>query len=184
VLLRDVEPGDVVQPSRTLLVFAADADVQLVFHADERNLASIRLGQTALAAADAYPQEVFEATVDYVAPSVDPQRGSIEVRLAVAKPPAFLKPEMTVSIDLEVARKQHALVVDSEVVRDAATARPYVLAVEDGRVARRDVRLGIRGDGASEIVSGVTDGAELIIPDGRRLAPGARVRAERAEDRP
>lgn len=184
VLLRDVEPGDVVQPSRTLLVFAADADVQLVCHLDERNLAAIRLGQTALVAADAYPQDVFEATVSYIAPSVDPQRGSIEVRFAVAKPPTFLKPDMTVSIDLAVARKQRVLVVDGQVVRDAATARPYVLAVEDGRVARREVRLGIRGDGASEVVSGLADGAELIVPDGRRLAPGARVRVERAEDRP
>jgi HlyD family secretion protein len=184
VLLREVEPGDVVQPSRTLLVFAADADVQLVFHPDERNLAAIRLGQIALAAADAYPQDVFEATVSYIAPSVDPQRGSIEVRLAVAKPPPFLKPDMTVSIDLAVARKQDVLVVESEVVRDAATVQPYVLAVEDGRVARRQVRLGIRGDGAIEIVSGLAEGAELIVPDGRRLAPGARVRVERAEAGP
>jgi len=184
VLLREVEPGDVVQPSRTLLVFAADADVQLVFHPDERNLAALRLGQVALAAADAYPQEVFEARVSYIAPSVDPQRGSIEVRLAVAKPPSFLKPDMTVSIDLAVARREDALVVESDVVRDAATARPYVLAVEDGRVARREVRLGIRGDGAIEIVSGVTEGADLIVPDGQRLAAGARVRVERAEDRP
>jgi len=127
---------------------------------------------------------VFEATVSYIAPAVDPQRGSIEVRLAVAKPPTFLRPDMTVSIDLAVARKQRVLVVDSEVVRDAATALPYVLAVEDGRVARCEVRLGIRGDGASEIVSGLADGAELIVPDGRRLAPGARVRVERAGDRP
>jgi HlyD family secretion protein len=184
VLLRDVEPGDVVQPSRTLLVFAADADVQLVFHPDERNLPELRLGQTALVTSDAYPQEVFEATVSYIAPSVDPQRGSIEVRLAVAKPPTFLKPEMTVSIDLAVARKEQVLVVESEVIRDAATARPYVLAVEDGRVVRREVRLGIRGDGASEIVSGVAGGAALIVPDGRRLAPGARVRVQRVEDGP
>ena len=68
VLTRSVEPGDVVQPSRTLLVLAADADVQLVFQPDERNLAWIRLGQQARASADAYPQQVFDATVSYIAP--------------------------------------------------------------------------------------------------------------------
>jgi hypothetical protein len=72
-----------------------------------------------------------------------------------------------------------ALVVSSDVVGDAATAHPYVLAVEDGRVARRSVRLGIRGEGSTEIADGIADGAELIIPDGRRLAPGVRVRVER-----
>ena len=51
--------------------------------------------------------------------------------------------------------------------------------VEDGRVARHDVQLGIRGDGATELVGGVAEGAEVIIPDGQRLEVGARVRPER-----
>ena len=64
---------------------AADGDVQLVFQPDERNLAWIRLGQKARASADAYPQQVFDAEVSYIAPSIDPQRGSVEVRLARAR---------------------------------------------------------------------------------------------------
>lgn len=179
VLTRAVEPGDVVQPSRTLMVLAADADVQLVFQADERNLAWIALGQAARASADAYPQEVFEARVSYIAPSIDPQRGSVEVRLEVPAPPARLKPDMTVSIDLTVAAKPSALTVPSEAVRGAATPTPHVLTVEAGRVARRDVQLGIRGEGTIEIAAGLDEGAEVILPDGKRLAPGARVRPER-----
>ncbi|MCA9680508.1 MAG: efflux RND transporter periplasmic adaptor subunit [Kofleriaceae bacterium] len=179
VLTRSVEPGDVVQPSRTLMVLAADAEVQLVFQADERNLAWLAVGQAARASADAYPQEVFDATVSYIAPSIDPQRGSVEVRLAVPAPPAHLRPEMTVSIDLTVATRADVLTVRSAAVRDAASSRPYVLTVEDGRVARHDVQLGIRGDGATELVGGVAEGAEVIIPDGQRLEVGARVRPER-----
>jgi HlyD family secretion protein len=46
VLGRTVEPGDTVQPARALLVLAAgEAAAQLVFQADERNLAALRLGQ-------------------------------------------------------------------------------------------------------------------------------------------
>ena len=179
VLSRSVEPGDVVQPARTLMILAADADVQLVFQADERNLAWIALDQAARASADAYPQQVFDATVSYIAPSIDPLRGSVEVRLAVAAPPKQLKPDMTVSIDLTVARKSHVLTVRSDAVRGVATQTPFVLVVEDGHVARRDVQLGIRGEGTLEIGTGLDEGAELILPDGKRLAPGARVRAER-----
>ena len=179
VLSRAVEPGDVVQPARTLLVMAADADVQLVFQPDERNLAWIQLGQKARASADAFPQQVFDATVSYIAPSIDPQRGSVEVRLAVPRPPAHLKPDMTVSIDLTVAATPHALTIASEAVRGAATATPYVLTVEGGRVARHDVRLGIRGEGAVEIVAGIDETSEVIIPEGQLLQPGAKVRAER-----
>ena len=159
VLTRSVEPGDVVQPSRTLLVMAADGDTQLVFQPDERNLAFIALGQKARASADAFPQQVFDAEVSYIAPSIDPQRGSVEVRLRVREPPPFLKPDMTVSVDLTVAAKTHALTLASDAVRGAATPSPWVFAVEGGRVVRKDVKLGIRGEGATEIVSGLDEGA-------------------------
>lgn len=180
VLTRSVEPGDVVQPARTLLVVAADASVQLVVQPDERNLAWIKLGQKARASADAYPQQVFEAVVSYIAPSIDPQRGSVEVRLEVAAPPAFLKPDMTVSVDLTVAAKPRVLTLPSEVVRGIATEAPYVLAVENGKVVRREVQLGIRGEGSIEIAGGIDESTEVIVPDGKNLTVGARVRTERS----
>ncbi|MBL0215355.1 MAG: efflux RND transporter periplasmic adaptor subunit [Myxococcales bacterium] len=179
VLTRSVEPGDVVQPARTLLVVAADASVQLVVQPDERNLSWIRLGQKARASADAYPQQAFEAVVSYIAPSIDPQRGSVEVRLEVPAPPAYLKPDMTVSVDLTVAAKTAVLTVPSEVVRGISTPTPFVLTVDNGRIARHDVQLGIRGEGSLEIVSGIDETHELVIPDGRVLEVGARVRTER-----
>lgn len=179
VLTRSVEPGDVVQPARTLLVVAADASVQLVVQPDERNLSWIRLGQKARASADAYPQQAFEAVVSYIAPSIDPQRGSVEVRLEVPAPPAYLKPDMTVSVDLTVAAKTAVLTVPSEVVRGISTPTPFVLTVDNGRIARHDVQLGIRGEGSLEIISGIDETHELVIPDGRVLEVGARVRTER-----
>jgi HlyD family secretion protein len=178
VLSRSVEIGDVVQPAKTLLVMAVEADAQLVFHPDERNLAFIALGQKAIASADAYPQQSFGAEVDYVAPAIDPQRGSIEVRLRVANPPSFLKPDMTVSVDLTVATKNHASTLQSDAVRAASSPAPWVWAVENGRVSRREVKLGIRGDGDVEIASGLSEGAEVVIVDGQLLSQGRRVRAE------
>ncbi len=182
VLTRSVEPGDVVQPSRTLLVLAADADgAQLVFQSDERNLASIRLGQKARVSADAYPQQVFDAEVSWIAPSIDPERGSVEVRLRATEAPANLKPDMTVSIDLTIAAKKQVLTLRSDAVRGAASPSPWLLAVEAGRVVRTDVGLGIRGDGTIEIASDVRDGLEVIVPDGQLLTAGQRVRAVREE---
>ncbi len=179
VLTRSVEPGDVVQPSRTLLVLAADAEPQLVFQPDERNLAWIALGQKARASADAYPQQVFDAEVSYIAPSIDPQRGSVEVRLRVPNAPGFLLPDMTVSVDLAVARRDKTLVVPSDAVRDATTSAPWLFAVEDDRLVRKSVKVGIRGEGATEILEGVGEGAVVVLPDAQPRQAGQRVRTER-----
>jgi len=177
VLSRAVEPGDIVQPGRTLLELAIDGDEQLVFQPDERNLARMALGQKARASADAFPQDLFDGEVDYIAPSVDPQRGTVEVRLKVPQPPKFLKPDMTVSVDLTVAAKKVALVVPAEAVRGLASAKPWVLAVEDGHAVRKDVTIGIRGEGSVEVLAGLDEGAELVVPDGQAIQPGQRVRA-------
>lgn len=178
ILLRTVEPGDTVQPGNTLLEMAADGETQLVIEPDERNLAWIRVGQKARASADAYPREIFDAEVSYIAPAIDPQRGSIEVRVRVPNPPGFLKPDMTVSVDLTVASKTQVLTVASDAVRGAATPAPWVLAVAGGRVARRNVALGIRGEGHTEIISGLDDGAEVVLNSVATLVDGQRVRAE------
>jgi HlyD family secretion protein len=181
VLIRAVEPGDTVQPGHTLLEIAADGETQLVIEPDERNLAWIHLGQKARASADAYPKVIFGAEVDYIAPAIDRQRGSIEVRLRVPEPPAILRPDMTVSVDLTVASKSGVIAVPSDAVRAAATPAPWVLVVEGGRIARRNVTLGIRGEGHSEVQSGLDEGAEVVSATEVTLADGQRVRAERRD---
>lgn len=184
ILSRSVEPGDVVQPAQTLLVMAADAGTELVIAPDERNLAWIALGQRARAAADAYPQRLFDAEVNYIAPAVDPQRGSVEVRLSVPSAPDFLKPDMTVSVDLTVSSKKQVLTLPSDAVRGAGTPAPWVLIADGGRVAKRSVQLGIRGQGRLEIAAGIDEHAEVLLAEGGGVVPGQRVRPEPTEGEP
>ena len=181
VLSRAVERGDFVTPGQGLFVLAGDADTQLVFQPDERNLSLLALGQRAKVSADAWPQTLFDAELSYIAPGVDPQRGSVEVRLRVPNAPPFLKPDMTVSIDLTVAAREAVLTLPTEALRDARTAKPWVFAVVDDRLVRRDVTPGIRGDGSTEIRAGLAAGELVFLPRGEALAEGRRVRGERVE---
>ena len=114
-------------------------------------------------------------------PSIDPERGSIEVRLLVRDAPKFLMPDMTVSVDLTVAAKKQVLTLPSEAVRSIASVKPWLFAIERQRLVRRDVKLGIRGEGTVEIVSNIRDGAVVVLADAQLLMVGQRVRAVRAE---
>jgi HlyD family secretion protein len=178
VLGRLVERGDIVRVGDTLFDLAGDGGTEIVIEPDERNLAWLRVDQTGKASADAYPDQVFAAEITYIAPAVDRQRGSIEVRLRVPDPPATLRPDMTVSVDLTVASKQHALTVPSDAIRDAATAAPWVFVVTNGRVVRRDVSLGVAGEGQSEIASGLSEGDVVALSTTQVLDPGQRIRVQ------
>lgn len=180
---RNVEPGDVVQPGKVLMVLSpqsAAGDTQLVVQIEEKNLRLLRLGQAALASADAYAQQRFAAELVYINPAVDPQRGSVEVKLRVAAPPAYLRQDMTVSVDIEVARRAAAVLVPVDALQAADTSAPWVLKVDGGRARRQAVTLGLRGNGLAEVLSGLRAGDQVVpvtaavaaaLADGSRLRP-------------
>jgi HlyD family secretion protein len=147
---------------------------------DENELLKLEVGQRALASAEAAPDRLFGAEVSWIAPAVDPQRATVEVRLRVPEPPKFLRPDMTVSIDVQVGRKPSALVLPLEAVRDVARG-PWVLLARDGRAARVPVKLGLRGDGFVEVTSGIDADAAVIPVTERAAREGSRVRIDVVE---
>jgi HlyD family secretion protein len=111
---------------QTIAAVVLDGDTRLTALVDEKNLALLRAGQTALVSADAFPNDRFAALLTYAAPGVDAQRGAVEVKFAVPAPPRFLRADMTVSIEVEVADRANALVVPTGAVRDAQADAPWV----------------------------------------------------------
>ena len=175
---RDVEPGDVVQPGRALLVVARDGETQLSVLPDEKNLAFLRLGQAALASADAYPDRIFPARVAYIAPAVDPARGTVEVKLDVADPPPFLRPDMTVSVDVEVGRDRRA---GAPARAPSATPPPDRGCSPSATGAPCDSpsSWGCGARAWSQVLTGLAPGEAAVLPTAA-VGAGARVRTEPA----
>jgi HlyD family secretion protein len=176
LIARNVEVGDVVQPGKVLMTLSPAGRTQLVVDIDEKNLRLLALGQKALASADAYPQQRFAAELVYINPGINAQTGAVEVKLDVPAPPPTLKQDMTVSVDIEVARRSQALLVPGSAVHDADSAAPWVLCLEEGRAVRRTVRLGLRSGGLSEVVEGLHAG-DRVIPAAAAVTEGTRLRA-------
>jgi HlyD family secretion protein len=175
VVARSVDPGQVVQPGKVLLQFAADGPTQLIGQADEKFLALLAPGQLATVLADAFPEQPFQASISSIAPSVDPQRGTIEVKFSVVSPPAFLREDMTLSLQLQTGRREQALTLPASAVLGAG-AEGRVRRIVDGRVSEQTVRVGLRTLERVEIVEGLTAG-ESVLAQPLSVQPGARVRA-------
>jgi len=175
VLKKYVETGDTVPQGKKLFDLSVAGETQVVLNVDEKNIGLLAIGRKAQVVADAFPGRTFEAEIFYIAPGVDAQRGSIEVKLRVPQPPDFLKPDMTVSAEILAGRKADALTVPADAVRDASAPAPWVLAVRDGVAVKQPVKLGLRGSDRIEIASGLQPG-ERVIPLGTNVAPGQRVR--------
>jgi len=173
VQTREVEPGDLVQPGRTLLTIARSGSSEILLPLDEKNLAPIELGQAARIIADAYPDRVLPARVSFIAPSVDTARGTIDVHLDLLEPADFLRQGMTVSVNIETGRREQALVLPNDALRARDGTRAQVLRVNDGVVERVSVRLGMLGTALSEVSEGLAAGDLVLIGDAEE---GQRVR--------
>ena len=178
VLARLVEPGQIVQPGRALLSLALAGPLLLVAQVDERFLEQLQVGQLASVLADAFPNQRFSARVQSISPLVDAQRGAVEVKFSLPQaPPAFLREDMTLSIEVETARRDTALVVPASALRgDGSSATATVLVERDGRAEARKVRLGLRTLEAAEVLDGLAAGDTVLL--GTTAQPGQRVRAD------
>jgi HlyD family secretion protein len=175
IVARLVDPGQIVQPGRALFAFAADGATQLVGQADEKFLAYLAVGQPARVVVDAFAQQPFDARLARIAPGIDAQRGTVEVKFEVADRPAFLREDMTLSLQVVVARSERALTLPAEAVIGAGIdAR--VRRLVDGRIAEHPVRTGLRTLDRVELVDGLAAG-DAVLAEPLALAPGTRARA-------
>lgn len=181
VLSRLVAPGAAVQPGVPLLVMAFEQETLLIAQPDEKALPLVRVGQPAKASADAYPRQRFDAEVSYVSPMVDMQRGTFDVRFKVPKPPAYLKTDMTLSIEIVVGQKADALVVPVEAVRDISTD-PWVVRIHVHKARKQPVVVGLRGETHVEILEGLSEGDIVSLQPGMAVV-GKHVRAAIAQEK-
>jgi HlyD family secretion protein len=175
VLARSIEPGDAVLSGASLFVLSATGQTRIRIEPDERNLALLAIEQPAVASAEAFPDQQFEARLQYIAPSVDPQRGTVEVRLVVPEPPDYLRPHMTVSVEIEVAQADSAVLIPRSSLRDEAKDA-HVFVIQEGVVRRRPVQLGVRGDHVVAVAGGLNPPDLVVVSPGKDVQEGERRR--------
>ncbi len=195
VQTRNVEPGDLVQPSKVLLEIArsdgldrdgvASDGLEVVVALDEKNFAPLKLQQPVQLIADAWPEQTVPGVVSFIAPAVDSSRGTIDVHISVladdAKQRNIFLQGMTVSANIIAAERERTLVLPNDYLLTSSAGQTQVLRWQDGAVSAFDVQLGLRNMTHSEILSGLSEGDVVVqagkVSDGQR----ARVRFEQAQ---
>ncbi|ODU99959.1 MAG: efflux transporter periplasmic adaptor subunit [Rubrivivax sp. SCN 70-15] len=174
VLARNAEVGDTVTPGQPLFTLAMAGPTEILLPVNEQSIGNLRIGQQARCVADAYPDRSFGAQLSFLSPQVDRTTGTLEVRLRVPDPPAWLRQDMTVSADIVTARRSNALVVPNDALHQIEGGQATVLVLDQGRAQSRRVTLGVQGLTLTQVLSGLKAGDEVIAAGddataGRRL---------------
>lgn len=173
VLRRDVEPGDLAAPSRTLMTLGDPARIRITATVDERDVPRIHPGQSALMSSDAWPGRVLRGHVREITPGGDPEQRAFRARIATndAMP---LPLGLTLEVNIVTRHAARTLLVPTGAVEDG-----HVWVVRDGRAHAMAVRTGIAGASEVQILSGLSQAEKVVArPDGG-LSENMRVRAVR-----
>jgi RND family efflux transporter MFP subunit len=178
VLRRDGEVGEIAGPTDVLFWVGPPLPMQVVAEVNEEEINRLAVGQKAFLRSEAFPGQALRASVSQITPKGDPTRKTFRIYLLLPNDTP-LRIGMSVEANIIVREKPSAIVVPAE-----AVAGDMVQVVNDGRIARVPVRVGIRGSRNVEIIGDVSKGTAVLSPARTDLAEGTRVREDKSVVRP
>ncbi len=152
------QKGETVAASFTTPTFVTiieDNALQLVAMVDETDIGGVAAGNPVRFSVEAFPADEFAGRVERIAPKGAIISGVVnyEVMIGIDGPAERLKPDMTANVTIETAQRE-ALVVPNEAILRDDGAR-YVMVDSDGKPERRDVNVGAREGGFTEVRRGL-----------------------------
>jgi len=169
VITRDAVPGSVVQAGALLVTITDPSSLWLDLAAPETVAVTLRPGGTVRFTTATFPDDRFEARIRTVGAVLDPQTRTVPIRAVVPNSRRRLLPGMFVNVAVEVSPPTPGVRVPDGAVQ-MLDERPVVFVAKPdvaGAVTfeRRDVELGAKAEGRTQIVKGVAPG-ELVVHTG------------------
>jgi len=157
-----VRPGDLATPRSALLEMYAPDSLVIRFAVPEAQATAVRSGLRLHATLDALMGETFTAEVTRLYPQLDEAMRTRTVEATVIET-ADLVPHMFVRLNLELQRADDAVLLPSDAVLTSPSGSHYVFVVEQGKVKRRYVEIGLEQEATVQATSGVTPGERVVV---------------------
>ena len=128
----------------------------------EYEVTAVKLGQPATITLASYPGEVFRGKVTYIYPVLQEKTRTVKVRFEFPNTKDWkLKPQMYANVELKSSLGKR-LVVPDEAVLDSGTKQLVFIDKGQGTFEPRDVKVGARVDGYTEILAGLSAGEKVV----------------------
>jgi len=178
VTARNYDNGD-LYGGQAILVVQKIAPVKLTINVSEQYYSKVKKGDAVSIELDAYPGETFKGKVSLIYPTIDAMTHTFPVELNVANEDLKLRPGMFARATLNLGTLNHVVVPDLAIDKRAGSGDRFVYVYKNGKVYYSKVELGQRLGDRYELLSGVENGAEIVIAGLAKLADGKEVEVEK-----
>ncbi|MBV8514840.1 MAG: efflux RND transporter periplasmic adaptor subunit [Acidobacteria bacterium] len=172
---RPLYVGDLAVANQPILTVMDVSSLVAKTHIPQTEAAQLKVGDAAEIKVPGQDEPVA-GRVSLISPALDPGSTTVEVWIETRKPSAFLKPGMTVNIEIASKTVKDALAVPSNVVFKNADGASYVLvAGRDKKAHQKVVQLGVRNADLTQITSGIDPGDSIVVSGGYAVPDGTAI---------
>ncbi|MBW3550294.1 MAG: efflux RND transporter periplasmic adaptor subunit [Proteobacteria bacterium] len=164
--LREVSVGEFVNVGQDLVTLVRLDPIEVDFSVPEGALPRLRQGQPVQVSVDAFPGQSFTGEIVAIAPVIDLNSRSAQLRAQVPNPDSKLRPGQFARLQVDTGRgSPEALMVPEQALMQEGESR-FVYTVVDGKAHKAPVETGVRVPGAIEVVEGLKPG-DVVITAGQ-----------------
>ncbi len=159
------EEGEKVEVGMPVISMIGESGLEIEVDVPETDITKVKVGNEAVITLDAYGDDLkFKGTVVFIDPAETVIQDVVyyKVKVSLVDIEKYeIKPGMTANVDIITAVKDNVLVVPARAVKQNDTK--YVEVLEGGVPQKREVKVGLKGDGGLiEIISGLKEGEEVV----------------------
>jgi HlyD family secretion protein len=193
ILERAVERGEFVTTSfvgergaKGYVVSLADLnDLEVELDISQNDFNKLSMKQKGSVTLDAYPDKTWAGYIKEMSPEADRQKATVQVKVKIANPDEFLRPEMNATVAF-LAPEEKAVASQARVPGKAPVYVPPA-AVRDGKVlialgdraVQRAVKTGQTNSLGLRVDDGLIGGEDVIVNAPAELKDGDRIAVRR-----
>ncbi|MCU9948415.1 efflux RND transporter periplasmic adaptor subunit [Pseudomonas sp. PDM13] len=174
--LRQVSTGDYLSPGQDIVNLEVLDPLKVDFRVPQKAVAQVHVGQTVEISVDAYLGERFRGRIIALNPRLDEVGRSQAIRAQIGNADHRLKPGQFVKVSVILEERPDALLIPEEAVIPVGQ-QLFVAIVVDGKVERRQIRIGQRQRGKAEVREGLQGNEQVITAGWQKAGPGQEVRS-------
>lgn len=152
--------GMKVMPGEKLFDIADLSTLWIIADIYEYEMSFVKVGQQAKITLSYFPGKELSSKIDYIYPTISADTRTAKIRLTIPNPGGQLKPQMFTNVEIRISLGQKLVIPESAVI-DTGTSQVVYVDKGEGAFEPREVELGLRADGAVEVLRGVKAGEKV-----------------------
>ena len=181
VIERHGTVGEAVDRARELYTISDLKQVWAIAEIKEKDIAAVRVGDSATIRVTAYPREVFEGKILLIGNEVEEKTRTVEARIGVDNRGGKLKPGMFADVEIVMRVLDNVLIVPDDALQTLADEQIVFVVTSPTTFVKRTVKVGLDQNSEAEILEGIMEG-ERVVGKGSFLLKSELLKGELGEE--